>query len=49
VTVGALLAEDMLATTGLSWLPSALLTVGAAGAAIAVGMLAGAEWPRTAV
>lgn len=39
MTVGALLAEDMLGTTGLSGLPSALLTVGSAGAAIAVGML----------
>ncbi len=37
--VGALLAEDMLGTTGLSGLPSALFTFGSAGAAIAVGML----------
>ena len=39
VTVGALLAEDMLGTTGLSGLPAALLTFGAAGAAMAVGTL----------
>jgi len=40
VIVGALLAEDMLGTAGLSRLPSALFTGGSAGAAIAVGMLA---------
>lgn len=39
VTVGALLAEDMLGTTGLSGLPVALLTFGSAGAALAVGNL----------
>jgi len=39
VIVGALLAEDMLGTTGLSGLPSALFTFGSAGAALAVGML----------
>lgn len=40
MTVGALLVENMLGTIGLSGLPSALFTVGSAGAAIAVGMLA---------
>lgn len=39
VTVGALLAEDMLGTTGLSGLPMALFTFGSAGAAMAVGTL----------
>jgi len=40
VTVGALRGEKMLGTTGLSGLPAALFTVGSAGAAIEVGMLA---------
>jgi len=35
-----LLVENMFGTTGLSGLPSALFTVGSAGAAIVVGMLA---------
>lgn len=39
VTVGALLAEDMLGTTGLSGLPSALLTLGSAATAVTVGAL----------
>lgn len=39
VTVGALLAEDMLGTTNLSGLPAALFTFGSAGAAMAVGAL----------
>ncbi len=39
VTVGALLAEDMLGTTSLSGLPVALLTFGSAGAALGVGRL----------
>ena len=39
VTVGALLAEDMLGTAGLSGLPAALFTFGSAGAAMAVGSL----------
>ena len=39
VTVGALLAEDMLGTTGLAGLPSALFTFGSAGAALTVGAL----------
>jgi MFS family permease len=37
VTVGALLAEDMLGATELSGLPAALFTVGSAGAALLVG------------
>src|SRR3954452_752373 len=37
VTVGALLAENVLGTTGLAGLPAALLTLGSAGAAFAVG------------
>ena len=39
VTVGALLAEDMLGTTGLSGLPAALFTAGSAAAALLVGRL----------
>ena len=39
VTVGALLAEDVLGATALAGLPSALLTLGSAGAALAVGAL----------
>lgn len=39
VTVGALLAEDMLGTSSLSGLPAALFTVGSAGAALGVGRL----------
>jgi len=39
VTVGALLAQDMLGTTSLSGLPAALLTFGSAGAALTVGRL----------
>ncbi|MBK5305623.1 MAG: MFS transporter [Frankiaceae bacterium] len=39
VTVGALLAEDMLHSTGLSGLPAALLTLGSAAAAVGVGRL----------
>jgi MFS family permease len=39
VTVGALLAEDVLGTTSLSGLPAALLTLGSAGAAYGVGLL----------
>ncbi|MBQ0924966.1 MFS transporter [Saccharopolyspora endophytica] len=37
ITVGALLAQDMLDSTSLSGLPSALFTVGSAAAAILVG------------
>lgn len=39
ITVGALLAEDMLGSTGSAGVPAALLTVGAAAAAIGVGRL----------
>lgn len=37
ITVGALLAQDMLGSTGLAGLPSALFTVGSAAAAVMVG------------
>ncbi len=39
VTVGALLAEDMLGSTGLSGVPVALMTLGSAAAAVGVGRL----------
>ncbi|GAB4586063.1 MFS transporter [Nocardia sp. IFM 10818] len=39
ITVGALLAQDMLGSTGLAGLPSGLFTAGSAVAAIAVGRL----------
>jgi MFS family permease len=39
VTVGALLAEDMLGSTRLSGLPAGLLTLGSAGAALLIGQL----------
>jgi MFS family permease len=39
VTVGALLAEDMLGTTSLAGIPSALFTIGSAGAAVTVGRI----------
>lgn len=39
VTVGALLAEDMLGSTRLSGLPAALFTTGAAGTALLVGRI----------
>lgn len=39
VTVGALLAEDMFGSTGWSGVPAALLTLGAAAAALGVGRL----------
>jgi MFS family permease len=39
ITVGALLAEDMLDTTSLAGLPSGLLTAGSAAAAVGVGRL----------
>ena len=45
ITVGALLAQDMLGSTGLAGLPSALFTAGSALAAIAVGRLS--QSPRT--
>ncbi|WP_010540646.1 MFS transporter [Dietzia alimentaria] len=46
VTVGALLAEDLLGGPGLSGLPSALFTGGSAIAAIAVGKLSQAHGRR---
>lgn len=39
VTVGALLAEDMVGSTGSAGIPAALLTLGAAAAAVGVGRL----------
>lgn len=39
VTVGALLAEDMLGSKGSAGLPAALFTLGSAGAAMAVGRI----------
>jgi MFS family permease len=39
ITVGALLAQDMLGSTGLAGLPSALFTAGSALAAVAVGRI----------
>jgi MFS family permease len=41
VTVGALLAQDMLGTDSLAGVPSALLTLGAASSALVVGRLSG--------
>ncbi|MEV3966047.1 MFS transporter [Nocardia sp. NPDC050193] len=46
ITVGALLAQDMLGSTGLAGLPSALFTAGSALAAIAVGRLCQAHGRR---
>jgi len=39
ITVGALLAQDMLDATSLAGLPSALFTIGSAAAAVTVGRL----------
>jgi MFS family permease len=39
VTVGALLAQEMLGSTGLSGLPGAMFTLGSAGSALIVGRL----------
>ena len=39
VVVGALLAEEMLGSTGSAGLPAALFTLGSAAAALAVGRL----------
>ncbi|MBJ6641731.1 MFS transporter [Streptomyces sp. DHE7-1] len=47
VTVGALLAQDMLGSTGLAGLPSALITGGSALAAVAVGRVSQARGRRT--
>lgn len=46
ITVGALLAQDMLGSTGLAGLPSALFTAGSALAAIAVGRISQARGRR---
>ncbi|MEV8633076.1 MFS transporter [Streptosporangium sp. NPDC051023] len=46
VTVGALLAQDMLGSTGLAGLPSALGTAGSALAAVAVGRISQARGRR---
>ncbi|MEU0390692.1 MFS transporter [Streptomyces chartreusis] len=46
VTVGALLAQDMLGSTGLAGLPSALFTAGSALAAVAVGRISQAHGRR---
>ncbi|MCQ0025419.1 MFS transporter [Streptomyces somaliensis DSM 40738] len=46
VTVGALLAQDMLGSTSLAGLPSALLTAGSALAAVTVGRLSQARGRR---
>jgi MFS family permease len=47
VTVGALLAQQMLGTDAFAGLPSALLTFGSAGAALLVGRLSQAYGRRT--
>ncbi|MCK7622859.1 MFS transporter [Streptomyces sp. RS10V-4] len=46
ITVGALLAQDMLGTTSLAGLPSALFTAGSALAAVAVGRISQARGRR---
>ena len=46
ITVGALLAEDMLGATELSGLPAALFTLGSAGAAMLVGNISEARGRR---
>ncbi|MFJ4554061.1 MFS transporter [Streptomyces sp. NPDC088817] len=46
ITVGALLAQDMLGTKGLAGLPSALFTAGSALAAIGVGRISQARGRR---
>ncbi|MFF7458416.1 MFS transporter [Kitasatospora sp. NPDC008115] len=46
ITVGALLAQDMLGSTGLAGLPSALFTAGSALAAVAVGRISQARGRR---
>ncbi|MFJ7291244.1 MFS transporter [Streptomyces collinus] len=46
VTVGALLAQDMLGSTSLAGLPSALFTAGSALAAVAVGRISQARGRR---
>ncbi|MGW4823152.1 MFS transporter [Streptomyces sp. NPDC004227] len=46
ITVGALLAQDMLGTAGLAGLPSALFTAGSALAAVGVGRISQARGRR---
>ncbi len=46
ITVGALLAQDMLGSTGLAGLPSALFTAGSALAAVGVGRISQARGRR---
>ncbi|WP_432133687.1 MULTISPECIES: MFS transporter [unclassified Streptomyces] len=46
ITVGALLAQDMLGSTGLAGLPSALFTAGSALAAVGVGRVSQARGRR---
>ncbi|QCJ45345.1 MFS transporter [Bacillus sp. S3] len=47
ITVGALLAQDMLGTDSVTGLPSALFTLGSAGAALLVGRLSQAYGRRS--
>ncbi|HLQ74280.1 MAG TPA: MFS transporter [Bacillota bacterium] len=47
ITVGALLAEQMLGTNALAGLPAALFTLGSAGAALVVGRLSNGFGRRT--
>ncbi|MCC9706647.1 MFS transporter [Streptomyces sp. MNU76] len=47
ITVGALLAQDMLGSTGLAGLPSALFTAGSALAAVTVGRMSQARGRRS--
>ncbi|RNL84176.1 MFS transporter [Halostreptopolyspora alba] len=47
ITVGALLAQDMLDTSGLAGLPAALFTLGSAGAAFLVGRISQRRGRRT--
>ena len=44
VTVGALLAQDMLGTESMVGVPTALFTLGSAGAALIVGQLFATFW-----
>lgn len=46
ITVGALLAEDMLGATGWAGLPAALFTAGSAAAAVAIGRVSQASGRR---
>lgn len=46
VTVGALLAEDMLGSDSLAGVPAALFTIGSAGAAVLVGRISDAHGRR---